>query len=409
MNRVPVPGPADIDPLFAFARAAGVKVIYTLRLWRGDAAQDARLARYIADHYADHLAYFSLGNEPDWRSYHDRTGYVPAPGFFVDREILETVPGVPGTAYPSYLRKWNRFSAAVLAAVPDARFGGPDTGSDFPVAHASSTDFGDESWSARFAADEQSSGRLQEIDHHDYAGQGAAGVPVAKAVDSMLSSDWAEVQYPALFNHVFAPVLAHGMRYRMTECNDYTGGVDGASNAFASALWALDYMHWQAEHGATGVNFHNRRWIFTDTILPDPAGGLRMNPKGYAIKAFNLGSAGHVEGLTMDNPARVNLTAYAVANSDNECLTLINKAHGPTAAQVTVQLDRMARGPRAEVLFLTAPDGSPTARSGITLGGAALSGAGWAGHWAPLVPDENGHWTVEMGPASAAIVRWTAR
>src|SRR5690349_841370 len=34
---VAIPGPADADSLFAFARAAGVKVIYTLRLRQGSA------------------------------------------------------------------------------------------------------------------------------------------------------------------------------------------------------------------------------------------------------------------------------------------------------------------------------------------------------------------------------------
>src|SRR5437763_1541454 len=42
---VAVPAPADFDELFAFARAAGVKVILTLRLREGDPADAARVAR----------------------------------------------------------------------------------------------------------------------------------------------------------------------------------------------------------------------------------------------------------------------------------------------------------------------------------------------------------------------------
>src|SRR5579862_9891641 len=41
--RIPVPAEADIDSLFAFARAAGVKVIYSFRLKNGDPANSARL------------------------------------------------------------------------------------------------------------------------------------------------------------------------------------------------------------------------------------------------------------------------------------------------------------------------------------------------------------------------------
>src|SRR5580692_5062966 len=38
---LPVPDKTDADSLFAFAKAAGVKVIYTLRLNHGDPAADA--------------------------------------------------------------------------------------------------------------------------------------------------------------------------------------------------------------------------------------------------------------------------------------------------------------------------------------------------------------------------------
>ena len=72
----------------------------------------------------------------------------------------------------------------------------------------------------------------------------------------------------------------------------------GASNGFASALWALDYLHWWAAHGAAGVNFHNKQWLDTDTIVPDPAApgrAIAITPKGYGITAFTLGSAGQVQ------------------------------------------------------------------------------------------------------------------
>jgi hypothetical protein len=40
-----IPGPADIDQLFGFAKAANLKVIYTLRLLSGDVQQDAELPK----------------------------------------------------------------------------------------------------------------------------------------------------------------------------------------------------------------------------------------------------------------------------------------------------------------------------------------------------------------------------
>src|ERR1700722_16676765 len=51
---VDLPGPADVDQLYAFARAAGVKVIYTLRLkGQTDARNALPVAKYITDHYDD--------------------------------------------------------------------------------------------------------------------------------------------------------------------------------------------------------------------------------------------------------------------------------------------------------------------------------------------------------------------
>ena len=49
--------------------------------------------------------------------------------------------------------------------------------------------------------------------------------------------------YPYVYNTVLARLLAEGVPYRMTEANDCLHGVVGASDGFAAALWALDYMH----------------------------------------------------------------------------------------------------------------------------------------------------------------------
>jgi hypothetical protein len=64
-DAVAIPGKADIDSLFAFASAAGVKVIYTLRLNRADPQADADVAKYVRDHYKPALTGFALGNEPE--------------------------------------------------------------------------------------------------------------------------------------------------------------------------------------------------------------------------------------------------------------------------------------------------------------------------------------------------------
>ena len=45
------------------------------------------------------------------------------------------------------------------------------------------------------------------------------------------------------------------------------------------------------------------------------------------MKAFDLGSHGYVEPVTMSNPHHVNLTASAVGNGDDVYVTLIDRTH----------------------------------------------------------------------------------
>jgi hypothetical protein len=191
----------------------------------------------------------------------------------------------------------------------------------------------------------------------------------------------------------------------MTEANDYTGGVDGASNAFVSALWALDYLHWHAAHGAAGVNFHNKSWIFTDTIYRAPDGTFHFNPKAYAFKAFDIGSNGRSNPLSMSNPDDVNLTAYAVRGDHEMFVTLINKEHGSNRRSASITLRDNHLTGRVEAMSLEAPDGNLTAREGITLGGSAITRSGWDGHWTPLTSLKNGSTTVLVPPSSALLVK----
>ena len=379
------PGPADVDQLFNFANAAGLKVIFSFRLLNGNPASAPPIAAYIWQHYHPQLDCFAIGNEPDWRSYHRSDPRI--------------------TNYPSWFADWQNFADAIRAAVPDARFAGPDTGSDFPVTRAADTDYKGESWTQRFADAEKNSGIISAVLHHDYAGQLAKGVSAPDAIDAMLSQEWVTVEYPALYKHVLAPVAADGLPFRMTEANDRIGGVDGASNAFASALWALDYMHWWAAHGCIGVNFHNNEWLKTDTVYLDTNGGYHLNPKAYGIKAFDLGSHGNVVPVAISNPKAINLTTYAVRGVTNLCVTIINKEHNAVARDANVTITPGAEWKYAEVIFLT---GRPGEKTGITLGRAPIQNDGsWNGSWKLLKPRHDGKWTTCLPASSAAIIRFS--
>jgi hypothetical protein len=215
--------------------------------------------------------------------------------------------------------------------------------------------------------------------------------------------------YAWFFSTHLAAVAAAGQRYRLTESNDYLGGIPGASNAFASALWALDYLHWWAAHGAAGVNFHNKQWLYTDTIVPDPAtNGARymVTPKGYGIKAFNLGSAGQSRPVTIDNTDGINLTAYCVGTPSEDCITVINKTHGAHAADADITIEPRASGrPSAQFITLSsAPPGDP-AQADATLGGTPITGdTAWNATWTALAASQAGI-GLSVKATTAAVVR----
>src|SRR5580658_7585894 len=105
----PTPSRADLDSLFAFAKAADVKVIYCLRLRTGSADQAAKTVKYIMKHYADQLDCFSIGQEPN---VYPRT-----------TNSMGVISPRPG--YDDFKQKWIKFEKVIVAEVPNVRFCGP--------------------------------------------------------------------------------------------------------------------------------------------------------------------------------------------------------------------------------------------------------------------------------------------
>jgi hypothetical protein len=211
-----------------------------------------------------------------------------------------------------------------------------------------------------------------------------------------------------LYQSFAAPALAHGLPYRLEETNNFTGGAKNASDTFAAALWALDYLHWWAARGAGGVNFHNRRWILNTTIYPisEQDDGLKsgydIHPIAYGLKAFDIGGHGSAVPLTISNPDAINVTAYAVRQADSLFVTIINKkdiGDKPHDALVSMA----GRFQSASAMLLVA-DAGEAAKTGITLGGVPIAGGSWDGKWTPLRSNQ-----VKVPGAAAAIVKLSTK
>ena len=382
---LPVPTEADIDNLFAFARAADVKVIYTLRLNQGSRDAAVTLANYITRHYADHLACFAIGNEPN----------------------------VFSTNYEVYLAEWQRYAAAITAPsnCPDAKFCGP------------SVSPGHEKWSARFAGEPGHRNLLAFISQHDYPGGDARSVKDPALARDKILSPAMEAHYEKFAANFVPAVLSNGIAYRFEEANSfYDGGAQDASDTYASALWALDYQWWWLMHGMNGINFHTGDKVAArDMNKPcryasfwTVTNGYNVHPISYAEKMFSLGGHGRLLPVKISSETtNLNLTAYAALGDDKTVyVTLVNRSHGTTATNIEVTLgQRAAEYMTAEAIQLAIPDGDVSAKTGMTLGGAAITDdAKWAGVWQPLTVPSKVSWTlftVDLPAASAAVVKLT--
>jgi Glycosyl hydrolase family 79, N-terminal domain len=372
---IAVPGPADADSLFAFAKAAGVKVIYTLRLRKGSLSNAVAIAKYIEQRYAPELACFAIGNEPDTFTHQ----------------------------YSVYRDEWKKYTTAITAVAPEAKFCGPCA---TPTRIA---------WSRQFADNFGKSGLLACLTQHDYpGGNGARATNFAVARDKMLSPAWL-AHYEKVYREFGAPAKENRLPFRFDEANSfYNGGAKNVSDTFASALWALDFMHWWAAHGASGVNFHTGDKVAaSDMNKPcryaafwTSSRGYNIHPLGYGIKAFALGGLGDALPLTVSNVDKINLTAYAVRRNGTLFVTLINKEHGPDgrAADVTIEANGIADSGQA--IFLTAPGGNVAVKTGVTLGGALIHDDGsWDGKWSPIKSNEAGHCSLKLSTATAVILK----
>jgi hypothetical protein len=377
------PTKADVDSLFAFAKAADVKVIYTLRLNRGNPDDAAKMADYILRRYKKQLACFAIGNEPN----------------------------VFSTNYNVYLAGWKTYAAQITAPTnsPAAKFCGPGVSP------------GHESWSRDFANEFGTNGPLALISQHDYPGGDARKVKdPAAARDKILAPAMAD--HYLKFANVFVPaIVSNGLPYRLEEANSfYDGGAKDVSDTFASALWALDYLWWWAANGASGVNFHTGDTVAARdenapcryaTFWTSPK-GYNIHPIGYAEKMFALGGHGRLLPASVTNQDNLNLAVFAaLADKKTVYVTLINREHGAGARAANVVLAPGFENSRGQVIFLTAPNGDVSAKTNVTLGGAEIrDDAVWKGKWTALPkPARNGQFSLNLPAASAALVKFTAR
>jgi hypothetical protein len=385
--------PAAVDRLAEFLDATGWKAIYGLNLGTGTPERAAEESAYVARVLGPRLQYFQIGNEPEY--YRDANNGLRAPDWNFDK----------------YLAQWSAIARAVMERVPDARFGGPDVGSNAQ-------------WVVRFAqeASKLFPGRIVAATGHYYA-EGPPDNPRV-TVARLLAGDQ---RIDRDLKTIVAATDSAGMRYRMTEGNScYRGGKPGMSNAFCSALWAADYLLKLASYGCVGVNLHGGgskqiraslgghlpgesldpsaaavalEGSFYTPVAGSRESGFKARPVYYGMKLACLLAGGRMRAAAFD-AAQPGVTAYAADFGSGATRVVVINKDETSDLQV-----RIASTHPGVLWRLEAP--SLTATTGVTLAGAAIDAAhGWKAKAEEHVKSRDGSlgFTVKAASATALFI-----
>jgi hypothetical protein len=197
--------------------------------------------------------------------------------------------------------------------------------------------------------------------------------------------------------------------YRLAECNSYYGGgAPNVSNAYGSALWLVDFLFQNAEHGSSGVNLHggsngSGNTMSYSPITDDAAGNVtEVRPEFYGMLLFALAGQGPVYKSTVTVGNSLNVSAYAVGAADGSTNVVIVSKDAKNGIHATIDVGKAITA--AGATYLQGP--SLSATSGLTLGGVPIDPSGSYSPTAGPIPlaVSGTTITVDVPAASAALV-----
>jgi hypothetical protein len=204
---------------------------------------------------------------------------------------------------------------------------------------------------------------------------------------------------------------AHGVALRIEELNAVAcGGQDGVSNAFASALWALDTMFEALRVGVDGVNIHTRASGLNSLFTVEEVNGVWravVRPEYYGLMMFvdaaPVGSRLLRVAEASGGPVRIWAT---MAPDGHVRVVLINE--DPNHQRKVELRVPSAKTPGA-LERLEAPN--LRAMSDVTLGGRSFGAETKTGllagrYVATLVKPVGGQYIIQLPAASAATLKF---
>ena len=336
-----------IENLRGFLDAVNWRLMYGLNFASGSAARAADEASFVAKTMGDRLLAFVVGNEVD--------------GFGEDQFFR-----AKGYGIAEYLAEYEAWVKAIRAKVPGAPFAGPDTEGKVGT------------WVKEFARQDfaqRAKGDVVLLTSHFY-GMGPASDP------SMTAERLLRKVNPELEEQIVqvneARALAGGTPYRMDEGNScFGGGRLGVSDAFASALWAADYMLRVACAGFVGVNLHGGGTGFYTPIETSDKAAAKPRPVYYGMQLAQQFAGYSV--VQCDLKTDANVTAYIGTKRQKTLLAIVNK--GAETVRLEMPEAMRAKGVAERWVLqgpaLDAKDGVRFAKEGLP-GKGAVEVAGYS-------------------------------
>lgn len=288
---------AALRNMRGFLDAVDWRLLYGLNFASGSAARAADEAAAVQEIVGDRLIAFVIGNEPD--------------GFAEDPVFRNKDYGVA-----QYIAEWKTWVKTIRARVPHAQFAGPDT--DGKV----------DSWVLDFA--QRTRGEAMLLTSH-YYGMGPASAPGMTA-ERLLAKATPKLDAEIAAVHA-ARTAAGGMPYRMDEGNScFGGGKAGVSDAYASALWAADYMLRAACAGFAGINLHGGGSGIYTPIESSAEAAAKPRPIYYGMQLAQRFVGSQVAPCRLKTAA--NVTAYQGVKLGRTMLAVVNK--GASAVEVSL-------------------------------------------------------------------------
>jgi hypothetical protein len=362
-------GPGALDNLYAFARLTGWRVVHGVNLADRDPMMAADEAAYAVSAAGDSLLAIEIGNEPNlYNKTAKREGRRPE-----------------SYGYRQYREECEECVRAVCARLPGAPLAGPATTRICK-------------WFPEFVKDFQAYMAL--ITSHIYplsAKEENPESPRFASVERLLSARVEPEWVPQL-----EAAKEAGIPFRLAECNSASGGgKPGVSDAFASALWVVDFCFDVAAHGGAGVNLHGgfTPGNYSPVCYLKKESRYEPAPIYYGMLLFHLAAQGRLVPVECETTA--NLRVHAALGSDHQLrIVLLNKdLEHPVEAKILLGREIF----RAEMIRLSAPSASATA--GVTLAGNAVAPDGsWKPGPGEVVQCKNGECVVRLPAASAALL-----